>query len=344
MSFWGVRAGSHGEMEEFALSNNVVIIGYGEYGDVNLFSSIETLKDQLGKIRPKETSRTLSIWSGQIWSFVHNIKIGDLVALPRKGTGQIAFGEVIGPYRFDASAVEGAQQQRPVKWLDVSFARTRLDEDILNSLGSLLTVFRVKAHDAEHRVRQALAGKTVTAPTQVSSLSVETSVDPDALGVDDLERKARDRINEFIRRKFTDHRLEELVEAVLQAQGFFTDRTPPGPDGGVDILAARGPLGIEAPRIAVQVKSSSTPSDVAQVRALKGVLDDFGADFGLFVSWSGFRGIATTDSRRDFFQMRLWNAEVLLDEILANYDKLPSDIQAELPLKRVWMLAEENAV
>jgi restriction system protein len=68
----------------------------------------------------------------------------------------------------------------------------------------------------------------------------------------------------------------------------------------------------------------------------------FGADMGLFVSWGGFRGTAPRDARRDFFQLRLWDAETVLDQILKCYDRLPSDIQAELPLKRVWALVEED--
>jgi restriction system protein len=279
-----------------------------------------------------------SIWAGQVWSFVHNIKKGDLVALPRKGTGLIAFGEVAGPYRYVPTAPEGCRQQRPVKWLDVGFARTRLDEDILNSLGSLLTVFRLKAKDAEARVRGLLSGtqstKTLPAPAD--------EVDVDTLNVIDVTRAARDRIINHIGRKFRGHDLERLVEAVLKAQGFVTNRTPPGADGGVDILAGRGQLGFEPPKLAVQVKSSETPSDVSSVRELQGVMRQFGADMGLFVSWGGFRGTAPRDARRDFFQLRLWNAEELLDQILQLYDKLPSDIQADLPLKQVWTLVEEG--
>lgn len=44
-----------------------------------------------------------------------------------------------------------------------------------------------------------------------------------------------------------------------------------------------------------------------------------------------------------FFQLRLWNAENLLDQILQLYDKLPSDIRAELPRKQVWTLVEAGA-
>lgn len=340
MAFWGVRAGGHGEFEEFALGNDVVVIGYDDIGDATRFSSFKDTKEHLSNIYEDLGPNTLGIWAGQIWSFVHNIKKGDLVALPRKGTGLVAFGEVVGPYRYDPSALKGGRQQRPVRWLDIAFARTRLDEDILNSLGSLLTVFRIKAKDAERRVRDALAGR---APAPEDNASIEP-IDVDSLDVIDVTRAARDRIISHIGRKFRGHDLERLVEAVLRAQGFVTNRTPPGADGGVDILAGRGQLGFEHPRLAVQVKSSDNPTDVSSVRELQGVMRQFSADMGLFVSWGGFRGTAPRDARRDFFQLRLWNAEDLLDQLLELYDKLPNDIQSELPLKRVWTLVEEGGV
>jgi restriction system protein len=101
-------------------------------------------------------------------------------------------------------------------------------------------------------------------------------------------------------------------------------------------------LGFEHPRLAVQVKLSQSPCDVNSVRELQGAMHQFGADLGLYVAWGGFRGTAPRDARRDFFKLRLWDAETLLDELLRVYDRLPSDLQAELPLKRVWTLVEEE--
>lgn len=39
-----------------------------------------------------------------------------------------------------------------------------------------------------------------------------------------------------------------LVEAVLEAEGDVTELSPPGADGGVDILAGSGPLGFSRSR------------------------------------------------------------------------------------------------
>jgi len=65
----------------------------------------------------------------------------------------------------------------------------------------------------------------------------------------DLERLARDQIAKVIRRSFRGHDLASLVDVVHQAQGYTTYRSPEGPDKGIDILAAPGPLGFGHPRI-----------------------------------------------------------------------------------------------
>jgi len=224
------------------------------------------------------------------------MKEGDLVALPRKGTGTVAFGDVSGPYRYDPEAPPSARHQRPVNWIDKEFGRQRIENDIRLSLGSTLTVFQVRRDGAEQRMRSLLRGEAAKAgatPREITAADSE-------LAAFDLERLARDRIIEYIGQKYRGHRLEELVEAVLRAKGFVTSRTPPGADGGVDILAGRGHLGFETPRLAVQVKSSDSPADVSQVRELQGVMRAFGADLGLFVSWGGYRGTAPRDARRDF--------------------------------------------
>jgi restriction system protein len=39
----------------------------------------------------------------------------------------------------------------------------------------------------------------------------------------------------------------------------------------------------------------------------------------------------------------LWDSSDLVESIYRTYERLPAEIQAELPLKRVWMLVPEEA-
>jgi restriction system protein len=63
------------------------------------------------------------------------------------------------------------------------------------------------------------------------------------------------------------------------------------------------------------------------------------AEQGLFVAWGGFKDSVIREIPRQFFRVRLWNQDTLVQQILDHYDKLDADLQAELPLKRIWSLA-----
>ena len=110
----------------------------------------------------------------------------------------------------------------------------------------------------------------------------------------------------------------------------------------MDLLAGSGPLGFDSPRLAVQVKSSKTPESVYALRELQGVLKAFGADHGLLVCWSGFNKAVEAEARKAFFLIRLWSANDIVDAILENYDRLEPEFQAELPLRRVWVLTKTS--
>jgi restriction system protein len=71
-------------------------------------------------------------------------------------------------------------------------------------------------------------------------------------------------------------------------------------------------------------------------------MQTFKAEQGLLVSWGGFTKTVENESRLSFFSVRLWDASDLVEEVLRNYDKLPEELQTELPLKRVWALVIEE--
>jgi restriction system protein len=102
----------------------------------------------------------------------------------------------------------------------------------------------------------------------------------------DIEQVASDQITARIAQEFAGHGLATLVSALLTAEDFVCEQSPPGPDGGVDILAGRGPLGLDTPRLLVQVKSGGQIG-APVVTQLHGVMSTHGADQGLLVAWGG---------------------------------------------------------
>lgn len=336
MTLWLTRAGRFGEGETLALDKSVAVIGWEELPDLAAYPDRESLKAAIAAQYPDRSTGAVTNWAGQLWTFVHQINEGDLVALPLKSRSVIAVGRVEGPYAYRTDLGDKFHHVRPVKWLK-EIPRTEFDQDLLYSLGAFMTVCQIKRGDAEARVKAMLAGtKAPTPPLD------PTPTDTDTPQEVDLEEYGRDQISAHILQRFKGHGMARLLEGILKAQGYTVHRSPEGADGGIDLLAGQGVLGFDPPRLGVQVKSSEGPADVKVVRELQGVLKDFGADQGLFLSWGGFNKAAYAEARKRFFNIRLWDARDLVDALLSVYDQLDPELQAELPLKRVWTLVSEK--
>jgi restriction system protein len=337
MAIWLVRAGRNGEREDFALENGVAVIGWNELGDLSGVKSRDDVKALLQKVYPQFGKAKVNNNAGQIWAFRATIEKGNLVILPLKTRGTIAVGKVIGDYEYTAKNPEGAKHTRKVEWLRDDIPRASFTKKLLHSLGAFMTVCRIQRDNAEAQVLAGLKGKApaISTPSEVEEID-------DASAPLDLEDQAKNSIYEHITENFSGHHLADIVEAILEAQGFECLKSEPGPDGGVDILAGHGKMGFERPRVCVQVKSSQTPVDVKVLRELIGTMKNFSADSGLLVAWGGFKKSVIDEARRGFFEVRLWTAERLIEAIQTHYSEFPDDLKAELRLKRVWTVVPEG--
>lgn len=299
MSLWLVRAGSSGEQQEACLENNFVTIGWNELPDLSKVSNREELKSIYQETYPSEKSGAVSNRGGQIYTFCSKIEVGDIVALPIKGEPLIAFGEVTGAYQFTTQFGDNIRHILPVRWINKEVQRVSFDQDLLYSFGAFMTVCRIQRNNAEERVRAILSGKR-----QRYTENVDTEESEESFETHDFSEVARDQILRFISQKFKGHKLEDLVEAVLQAQGYHTNKTSPGPDQGADILAGSGHLGFESPRILVEVKSGNELVGSDVIDRMMGALDRFSADYGLCISFNGFKSGVKKLNRTAFFKVR----------------------------------------
>lgn len=349
MALWLVRGGSYGEHESKFIDENKVCLTWGALtaSDLTHLTDYEGIKRRVLEQFPDEPIRKLGNWSGQVWAFVVAMKQGDWVVMPRKNKSTIAIGQITSACQFDPQQPEDYRHFRTVKWLNADIPRSNFDQDILYSFGAFLTVCEIKRNDAEARVK-AMAANNWHVPaitgTKVTVGNV-TTTDDDVENEDtqvDLEQLAQDAIAKLIIQKFKGHGMARLVDAILRAQGFTTYLSPEGADKGIDILAASGSFGFGSPKICVQVKSGDTPTDHQAFTHLIGAMQTVQADYGLFVSWSDFKQSVNRDEAANFFKVRLWNQRDLINQLLENYDKLDQDIRAEIPLKRIWLVANPS--
>jgi restriction system protein len=181
-----------------------------------------------------------------------------------------------------------------VEWLKPSIPRD-VKQDLRHSFGAFMTICEIKRNGAFDRVRAVLErgvdpgvllGAQGTAPVRVSD------DEPDAADyATDIEEIANQQIISLIRSEFAGHALADLVAEILRVEGYTTRVSPPGPDSGVDILAAGGAFGLGQDRMCVQVKSGDGVANHDVVLRLIGSMSNVQASTGLLVSIGGVNAV-----------------------------------------------------
>lgn len=353
MAAWVVRAGSRGESEDWNLSRAEATIGWGDTPDLKPCRERAEVAALVEREWPGSTPAFRGAVTGQLWAFAHVIAPGDIVVMPMKTEmGMVAVGRCTGAYRFDASAPYEARHSIPVTWRDERVPRVSFGDDLLPSLNGMMTVYGLRKNEAETRLLHLYEtgidpGPSLGDPSAASPASPGASPpDPADTSVIDPEaaptiRAIRDRVIAHVAERFAEHKLTHLVAEILEALGYTCEVSPPGPDGGVDIFAGSGALGLEAPTVVVEVKSERTPVGSQVVRGLHGAVMRYQADHGLLVALGGITRPARQEFASQRTRIRVWDADDLLDHIFETYDLLPAMTRQRLPLTRVLVLDDE---
>jgi restriction system protein len=114
--------------------------------------------------------------------------------------------------------------------------------------------------------------------------------------------------------------------------------SPPGPDGGVDVVAYKDPLGTVTPRIRVQVKHREQKVTVKEVRELEALLRKEG-DIGLIVSSAGFTSEVEREIRASGRHIETMNLDRLIELWQKHYENIREPGKRLLPLVRLHFLA-----
>ena len=322
---WGIHAGKTGHADMLFKGKKVVALGWDGTPDLSsLPNDRDAFKTVYRQAFPDAGEGNVTASASQLYRFVHEIKVGDLVAYPSKIDKQVHLGRVTGPYSFASSAPGGYCHQRSVTWLK-SAPRTRYSQGALYELGSALSFFQVKNYLEEH---QALL--TDETPV-VEPASKDETV---ALVVSEIRQSTRDFVLKKLTRELKGHPFTHFVAHLLETMGYHTRIAPPGPDGGIDVVASRDELGFEPPIIKVQVKAGEGSVGNATVASLYGNIGN--GEFGLFVTLGTFTKAALAFAR-DKGNLRLIDSEELIDLALERYDQLDAKYKGLLPMQRVFI-------
>jgi len=334
MSIWVVRGGKFGEYENrFLNESKVYLTRDGFKTDLNKIPEQTELRTVLDDFYPTLPSSKLASWSDQIWSFAHDIQQKDWVIIPSKLSPVLHVGEITGSYNYEKNGSDPYYHSREIKWVEKDIPRGHFPTDILYQLGGFKDVFNA---DGVEKVFHTMADNDWAA-TKDDDTSYEQMNELIAL----LQEISRDQIAQLIRNKFKGHRLAKLVKALMEAKGYTTHMGSTDEAGGdLDILAAKGGMGFDDDsRICIQVKADDIP--VATLDKFLGTMNDVGANYGLLVSWGGFKSNVEQERSNEFFKVRLWNQNDLIDQVLSHYEELDNYIKGEIPLKSFWTIASD---
>ena len=330
MAVWLCRAGRLGEYEARFLEDGKIFYTFQEIDrPLTDFPTKKDLQAFFLSLPSPAKKNAARVYAGQGFAFCHEMSVGDWIITPSKtAPGILRFAEIVGDYEYIPDAEESYRHARPVRWF-ANLARNLFDADTLASLGAFMTICKIKQ---EERIKKVVKNPQNAGFSEVSTLSPRKN----------LEAESLDEISAFLIHNFKGHGLTRVIEAILRAKGYVVYRSEEGPDHGVDLLASAGSLGFGSPKICVQVKSAEDAVERVVLDQLLGTMANVGADYGLLVSWGGFKKSILRDVPMQFFKVRLWTRIDILNELLQCYDALDEQIKQEIPLRRIWVLGNEE--
>jgi restriction system protein len=165
----------------------------------------------------------------------------------------------------------------------------------------------------------------------------------------DVEALAFEQIYDAVRRAFPGLELVYVLAAMLHAQGYRTAAVEPATRDHADVLAYRDTGRNDIPHALIRV-ARGTPTvnlpegrklSITAYRAFTSAMREHYARQGILVAWRGFRQRVLLEAR-DAPHVQLRDGEEIVWAFLDQYESLPDTVQAEVPLKSIWVLDRES--
>lgn len=279
VSVWVVRA-PKGAASNTAISAGMAPVDVGVRHDVSDHGTLEEMMAEVLQARPDLSPGKAESRASTLLTLTRSVKAGDLVLVHGSSDHPVS-GLCSGSVGMTPEGIPALLFADPV-----IHQKADLGEDVLNSMRAHIALSLMRAPDAAERLARMRAGNS----------------DPGPQAAIDDARSAGARIGAY--------ELADLVADLLRTDGYLCRVSPPGPDGGVDIYAGRGILGL-SDSLLVQVKSGSQVVSAPQVYQILGNLKDCGASASLIVSWSGFTSEARRVIAKNPFIIASWTFEDL---------------------------------
>ena len=114
--YWIYAPGQNADKWEECYKNGYMLLGWGEIGDLGIFSSKDEMKQQMKQEYGDSSSYKNSAHA--TWQFVHDIKVGDIIFAKKGNNGILGKGIVESDYEYDADRTDEYSNVRKVNWIN----------------------------------------------------------------------------------------------------------------------------------------------------------------------------------------------------------------------------------
>lgn len=331
---WMVRAGEDGSLIKEFVDHGYVAIGWHGLGDLGAVTSQEKIRELYDHTYPDEKPFKAKLAVTMICRFRFTLEKDQGVVTYDPQKREYLIGKIASGYNYVASetseTISYFPHLRKVEWKQDRVSRDMLSVSSRNSLGNSQTLFSVNEHVSTELLSHL--GKPAT----------PQDIELDDNELDQIKEDTVASAHELIKDKLLElspDEMEELVAAILRAMGYKTRVMPKGRDRGVDVLASPDGLGLEEPRIKVEVKHRSKTTMGAQdLRSFLGGLQE--GDKALYISTGGFTQDARYEADRSNIPLTLLGLDELTSLIVTHYENFDVEGRVLMPLVRVYFPAE----
>ena len=354
---WFVRSGREsryvGDFEE----KGIVALGWSAIG-----GEIDgAAKDELARLiraeNPSESEGAAQNGASQLVRWRDDVAVGDAVATYDRDRRRYLLGTVTSGLRYDEETLPPLPRVRSADWTR-HVPRDALSGPTRRPLNTMLTLSRTRPEVAAELWAKSVpldrplddAAEAVATTATADPSPGEARPAPDGEPAEVLEDEAEfgalfaERADEAVEERIlrlSPGDMEHFVAGLLRGMGYRTTVSPTGADRGVDVFASPDGLGLEEPRIFVEVKHRrNTAMGAPDLRRFMGGPGRAAGDRGIYVSTGGFTHEAKYEADRSTTPLRLLGLKDLRKLVVDLYPKLDEETRALIPLRRVYVPAD----
>ncbi len=145
---WVCRAGINSAyLDDFLHDKKIYIPWDGFKVDLQQYKDREQMKALVRSEKGDVARTSISNWSGQLYTFCWEMKEGDYVLVPHKGSRSFTLGKLVSDYSFSIYNENKLWHSRDIEIVMDDIPREVFSQSMRYSLGAYRTIFKVKDED-----------------------------------------------------------------------------------------------------------------------------------------------------------------------------------------------------